>query len=356
MKKIIILVLTIVLLASAAMLLKKRKAAVANAPTPTPLTYQVKVESAENTALEQTRPFLAHLSSRTTAMISSKLSGRVTELLVHENQPVKKGDLLLRIDDASTVAELKSLQATMIAQEKDVQYSRRLNQRNKALFEAGGLAREKFEASEVAYATKQATLEMTGQKIVGLEAQFSYLSLRAPFGGIVGTILVHSGDLATPGKPLLSVNSPDQKLTFSYVPDTITVETGQEVFMDGSKIGSVIRLYSDAANGLSVAEIGLDVPLGMPNNSYVNIDLLTFSGTGCRVPLDALLQRKEGGQLMSYADGKFSVFPVSVIASNEEYALVEPCPVTPVAVASDAKLSRLPALGQIKVHGSLSNE
>lgn len=356
MKKIIIILLTIVLLGSAVMLLKKRKAAVVNAPTPTPMTYEVQVVSAETNTLTQTRPFLAHLISRNTAMISSKLSGGITEFLVLENQFVKKGELLLRIDDAGTLAEMKSLQVTLGAQEKDVQYSRRLNERNKALFEAGGLAREKFEASEVVYATKQAGLEMTRQKIVGLEVQLRYLNIRAPFDGTVGTIMARSGDLATPGKPLLSLNSPEQKLTFSYVPGSVPVKVGQEVFVDGRKVGHITIRYSDAVNGLSVAEVGLDTPLEMPNDSYVNIDLLTFSGSGCRVPLAALLQRKEGVQLMSYAGGEFTAFSVSVIASNQDYALIEPCPEVSVAVASEAKLSQLPTSGKVRVHGSVSNE
>ncbi len=356
MKKILILVLTIALLGSAAMLLKKRKQSVKDAPIPSPPTYQVKVVSATTGELKQTRPFLAQLLASDTAKIASKLSGRITEILVREDQAVKKGDLLLQIDDLELVSSIKSLQASLKAQEQDVLYSKRLNERNRALFEAGGLAREKFEASEVAYVTKQAALEATRQKINGLQVQLSYLNIQAPFDGRVGTLFVHIGDLAAPGKALLSINSLEQKLTFSYVPTTVSVQKGQETFIKGNKIGHISNLYSDAQNGLSVAEIALDAPLTMPNNSYVNIDLLTFSGSGCRIPLDALLQRAEGVQVMGYADGVFIASSVSVIAANRDYALVEPCPVSPVAVASDAKLCLLPGLGRVLVHGSRANE
>jgi biotin carboxyl carrier protein len=355
-KKIIIVVLTIALLASGAMLLKKRKQSVKNAPTPTPMTYLVKVVPAITERLEQTRPFLAQLASLETADISSKLSGRIKEVLVRENQSVKEGDLLLQIDDLEIISSIKSLQVSLKAQEKDVHYSKSLHERNKALFEVGGLAREKFEASEVTHVTKKAGLESTRQKIIGLEVQLSYLNIRAPFDGTVGTIFSRIGDLASPGKPLLSINSPGQKLNFSYVPGDVAIQTGQEAFLAGRKIGQISSLYSDAENGLSVAEVGVDTPLQMPNNSYVTIDLLTFADTGCRVPLDALLQKKEGVQVMVYADGEFASFPVSIIADNKKYALIEPCPSEPVAVASEAKLSRLPGFGQILVHRSNANE
>jgi multidrug efflux pump subunit AcrA (membrane-fusion protein) len=355
-KKIITVLLIIALLGSAAMLLKKRKQSIKNATPPTPLTYQVEIVSAATERLEQTRPFLAQLASKETAGISSKLSGRIKEILVSENQSVTEGELLLQIDDLEIVSSIKSLQVSLAAQEKDVQYTRTLHERNKALFEVGGLAREKFEASEVALVNKQAGLEATRQKIIALEVQLSYLNIKAPFAGTVGTIFSRKGDLASPGKPLLSINSPGQKLTFSYVPGEPAIQTGQEVFVAGRKIGQINTLYSDAANGLSVAEVGLENPLKMPNNSYVNIDLLTFAGTGCRVPLDALLQKKEGAQVMVYADGQFTSFPVSIIADNKDHALIEPCPVAPVAVAAEAKLSQLPGFGQVQIHRSNINE
>jgi len=356
MKKFIIVLLIITLLGSAAMLLKKRRQSIKDTATPTPLTYQVKVVPATTERLEQTRPFLAQLASSETAGISSKLSGRIKEVLVRENQSVQEGDLLLQIDDLEIVSSIRSLQVSLKAQEKDVQYTGSLHERNRALFEVGGLAREKFEASEVAYATKQAGLEAIRQKIIALEIQLSYLNIKAPFDGTVGTIFSRKGDLASPGKPLLSINSPRQKLIFSYVPGDFAIRTGQEAFMDGRKIGQIISLYSDAKNGLSVAEVGVDIPLEMPNLSYITIDVLTFAGTGCSVPIDALLQKKEGAQMMVYADGEFSPFQVTIIAGNSDHALIEPCPTSPVAVAAEAKLSQLPGYGHVLINRSGAHE
>lgn len=352
MKKVIIFLLIIILLGSAAMLLIKRKQSIKDAATPTPLTHQVKVVSATTERLEQTRSFLALLTSRETAKISSKLSGRIKAVPVRENQSVREGDLLLQIDDLEIVSSIQSLQVSLRAQKKDVQYAGSLHERNRALFAVGGLAREKFEASEVAYAVKQAGLEATRQKITALEVQLSYLNIKAPFDGTVGTIFSRTGDLANPGRPLLSINSPGQKLTFSYVPGSFAIRAGQEAFLEGRKIGQIAALYADAENGLSVAEVAVENPLEMPNNSYLTIDLLTFAASGCSVPLDALLQKKAGAQVMVYENGQFTSFPVSIIAGNRDRALIEPCPGSPVAVAAEAKLSQLPGYGHILIHGS----
>jgi len=355
-KKIIVLILIIALIGSAALLLKKRKQSVKDAPVPVSLSRQVKVVSAFDAPLQQTRPFLAKLRSVESAGISSKLSGRIEKLLVVEDQPVKKGDLLLMIDDLEIVAGIKALQATLAAQKKDVIYVKSLHDRNKSLFDVGGLAREKYEASEVAYATKQAVFEATRQQIVALEIQRDYLNIKAPFDGTVGTIFSRKGDFSSPGKPLLTLNSPGQKLIFSYVAKGFAIQKGQEVLINGKAIGQIKTLYSDAENGLLVAEVSVESPLQQPNNSYVSIEVITFAGSGCRVPVEALIQRKEGTQVMMYGKGEFSALSVSVIASNTEYALIEPCPATPVAVAAAARLSQLPGFGQVQVQGSDTHE
>lgn len=352
MKKIMIVLLTIALIVGAAMLLKKRKQSVEDIPLPIPLTLQVKVVSATTEALEQTRPFLAQLASKEIAAISSKLSGWIKEVPVKENQTVKEGDLLLQIDDQEITAAIKSQQISLAAQKKDVKYAKTLHGRNRSLLKAGGLAREEFEASEVSLVRKQAALEAIRQKIVELEVQLSYLNIKAPFDGTVGTIVSRKGNLATPGKSLLSINSIDRKLTFSYVPGITAIQTGQEVFVNGKKTGHIINLYSDADNGLAVAEVNVESPLALPNNSYVNIDVLTFSGNGCRVPLNALIMTKEGAKLMLYQDEKFVSFPVSIIADNKDHALIKPCPSVPMAVGSAAKLSELPGHGKVLINRS----
>ncbi len=120
--------------------------------------------------------------------------------------------------------------------------------------------------------------------------------------------------------------------------------------MNGEKTGQIINLYSDADNGLAVAEVSVESPLALPNNSYVTIDVLTFSGSGCRVPLNALILIEEGAKLMLYQDKKFAPFPVSIIADNKNHALVEPCPSVPMAIGAAAKLSELPGFAKVLIN------
>ena len=349
MKKIIIIMLIIALVAGAVMLLKKRKQSIKNAPVPNPVTCTVEIVFPKERQIKQTRSFLAQLVAKDIARLSSKLSGRIKEILVLENQPVEKGDILLRIDDREIISNIKGLNSTQKAQEKEIEYTQDIHARNKVLFEAGGLAREKLDASEVQYLHKKAALETTIQKIVAAKAQLSYLTITAPFDGIIGTIYLQAGSLSTPGQPLISVNSSARKLIFSFVPKGTDIIPGKNVIFENKIIGRISRLYSDANKGLSVAEIFLKAPLAKPNNSYLSINVVSFAGSGCTVPINALLHNKNKTEIMVYENNYFAPMSVTITAQNKKYAMIDPCSSFPVAVGAEAKLSQLPAYGKIRV-------
>ncbi len=349
MKKIIFILVAAGLIAGAGILLKKRMQEVKDVPIPIPTAVSVKIVLPKELSLKQTRPFLAQLTSVNIAHIATKLNGLITAVRVTENQRVKKGELLVRIDDRETLSAIKSLEKSLKSLVADLKYTQKLHTRNKAIFEVGGLSQEKLEASQVACAGKQATVEGTKQKIAAQQIQLGYLNIRAPFDGIVAAIFLRKGNLATPSQPLLTLHSPEQKLTFSYVPTSPNIAPGQTVFLGKEKIGKILKRYRDAKNGLFVAEVVLDQPLDRPDDSFLSIDVVVFSAKGCTVPIKALLHQKEGQQVMVYENGRFKAFPVIIPGQNREHALIDPCPSFPVAVGSEAKLSLLPTHGQVQI-------
>lgn len=349
MKKWISIILVVLLLAAGALLARKRKKTVTGAPVAIPITYTVRTVLPETKTISQTRAFLARLEPVTQAVISTKLNGQITEMLVRETQTVQQGDALLQIDDQEIKAGIAALQSNLSSTRKQGRYSKELHERNQAMFEAGGLPQEKLDASAVASSTTTAAIEGLEQQIKALENQLEYCHIKAPFPGIVGTIFLQQGNLATPGRPILSLHSLPQKLTFSFLPESTGIHPGQEVLLQETKIGNVAKLYSDAKAGLWVAEVALDSRQDQPNGSYLTIQIVTKTRSGCAVPTQSLLHRKQGTSLMLYQDDHFEEQAVSVMAQDSEFALIEPSVTLPVAVATEAKLSLLPSAQGINV-------
>ncbi len=349
MKKIVLLILAALLVLGGVLLLKKRKQALEEGQLPQAMSYPVKTITPGPRTVRRERSFLAKLESRRSARISSRLSGRITGIEVKEGQTVNPGQLLVRIDERETRSNLEALQASLAPARRDLAYKRSLHARNRDLFKAGGISREKLEASGVALAAAAGTVTNLEQRIKALESQLDYLNLTAPFAAVVGTVFMHRGDLAIPGRPILSLNSLERKLTFSFVPGGERVSPGQVVLHQGRRIGRVATIYDDARAALSVAEVALEKRLAGPNQSYLNIEVITGQATGCSVPRRALLHTGAGNRLMVYQGGRFRPLAVTVKLQGKRYAVITPCPQDPVAVAAEAKLSLLPAYGKVRM-------
>jgi RND family efflux transporter MFP subunit len=348
MKKIVVILVIVAVAAAGLLLLKKRKQAMIDSPLPAPAACTVRTIQAETKTVSQVRAYLAKVESVNRAVVASKINGQVVKLFVRENQSVKKGDLLVSIDDREIKAGIAALQAKYEAALKQSAYAETIYTRNKGLYDAGGLALEKFESSEVAFSTARGVVLELEQNIIILKSQLDYCHIKAASAGVVGTVFLHPGDFASLGKPVLSLNSRARKLTFRFVQDGVSLHPGMEVLLQGVRLGTIAALYDDAEMGLWVAEVSPDRQIDYPSGSYLTIEVVIKSGSGCAVPVTALLHREQGVSVMTYQNNRFSEQSVDILVPGRNFVLIESCPDSPVAVASEAKLTMLPACGAVQ--------
>jgi len=351
MKKIIITLLVIAVAVSAALFLKSQKKVVDEQPVAEVYRYNVQLQSTTTKTVRETRHFLAQLLASKSSLIASKFSADIKKIYVKENDVVKKGQMLIALDDAEIRANISSLKQQRSALKNDVENTKRTLTRNQKLLNADAISQEQYDNSYVMYQNKLATLNATEEKIKQSYAQLNYLNIKAPFSGRVGTIFVDAGNLAIPGKPIISLNSDDQKLIFSYVATSQPIIEGQKVLIDNQLVGTIARRYDDAKNALLVAEVKLSMPLHYANKAYLNIDVVIAETEGCSVPLNALLHRKDETVLMVYKNSHFEPFEADIILQDDRDAILTGCPDAPFATASEAKLALLPALGTVNITG-----
>ena len=352
-------VLTVSLVAVALLLIKgksllnERQEQIKEAPTPSEKTLWVSTVQGREGMLKQKRSILAQIVAKKGIALSTKLPGYIEEVLVTEAQEVKKGDLLVRIDSFELRSNIEALQKTLAAQKSDLALAKSVYERNRKLVAIGGISKENFTASKVAMEMKASALEGTEQKLSQLQHQLSYLEIRAPFDGVIERILLHKGDLAVTGKPVLSMNDTKQKLLFSYTPAAqMPVKKEQDVYYDNRLVGHVNSIYPVAQNGLQVAEVALKEPLALPVGSSVNVDILIKEAKGCILPDTTVVHKKEGDYVMVYKEGRFTPQKVHIMLVDNNRILLEACPAYPVASAGEAKLSALPAYDNIGIIGA----
>lgn len=162
------------------------------------------------------------VKAETVSMISSKVIGAVTSILVKNGDRVKKGQLLMTIDDADVLQKVRASEAAYQAAlngrdaaEENFNLAESTYLRFKKLFEEHALTPQEMNEVEtkknVAYSQfKQAEAMMNQSEAVLKEAKvfLSYTGIKSPIYGIVSEKKIDVGTMASPGMHLITIEDP----------------------------------------------------------------------------------------------------------------------------------------------------
>lgn len=126
--------------------------------------------------------------------ISARLSAYVKEVRVAAGSQVRKGDVLVLLDDREVQEQLKAAQVQQAQAETEFNRARKL-------METGATTEQALTAARAAFDAAQAQVRQT-------QVMLTYTTLAAPIDGVVTDRRVEAGDLANPGQVLLSVYDP----------------------------------------------------------------------------------------------------------------------------------------------------
>jgi RND family efflux transporter MFP subunit len=138
------------------------------------------------------------------ATVAAQVSGRLLELRVDAGSRVKKGELLARIDTREAGETAAAAKARQVDARAAWERARQLQQQKFISAAAVDRARAEYDAAQA------------GAAAAGV-AQ-SHGTIVAPFAGIVAERHAEAGEMATPGKPLLTLYEPSALRVVASVP------------------------------------------------------------------------------------------------------------------------------------------
>jgi membrane fusion protein (multidrug efflux system) len=157
----------------------------------------------------QTAPQIAEAVGTVQPQFKTTVSARVTaniiELPVAAGQHVRKGDLLVRMDDRDMRARRQQAQEALRRTEATRDLAQSDFERDKALFEKQVIPKSEFDQTELRLKTSTADVAGLEQAHHDTEVTLGYAVIRSPYDGVVIDKLSDVGDLAAPGKPLLTL-------------------------------------------------------------------------------------------------------------------------------------------------------
>ena len=189
------------------------------------------------------------------ADLRAEVSAIVLAVLKENGQPVKRGDLLVRLDDTAIRDAMVSAQEAQRVGVQASDQAERQFQRLQTLRSSGMASAQQLEDAEIRRNNTQSDLSAAKARMVLARQQLARTEARAPFDGIVSDRKVSAGDTAQIGKELLKVIDP-RSLRFEGLvsSDAIqSVRAGQSVSFRVNGYGSQefagrIRLVSPTAN------------------------------------------------------------------------------------------------------------
>ncbi len=152
--------------------------------------------------------FDARVESERQAVLSAQVSGSVVQVLVHAGDHVAAGQVLLRLDSAAAVhmaeagaAQSRAAQARLAEAGKD--YSRA-----KALRAQDYISQAAMDKAEAHFQSLKAQAEAELAQAQSSLSEAGHYTIRAPFDGVVKDVPITLGDMAMPGRILVSLYDP----------------------------------------------------------------------------------------------------------------------------------------------------
>ncbi|MCF8085343.1 MAG: efflux RND transporter periplasmic adaptor subunit [Desulfohalobiaceae bacterium] len=350
----------VALIIGAFLLVQNKRQELANAPKyggdPRPVT----VTEAEKGDLRLTRDYLAVVEPDKEADVAPRVQAEVEEVCVDEGDAVSQGDVLLRLDSAETRhrlqevkarisearAELSGNRATIRALEESWRFWQAERERARSLADKGSLSPSEAENTAQKAAEVRGNLESAREKSKAIqsrirsleqqkeavESQLGYYTLKSPFSGVVAERRVDPGDMASPSRTLVRVQTTDRlKLAFD-VPqkDLSRVSQGQNATfsVDGHKRSAPISLMHPSLNKARMmrAEVRLrnGAGQGLEPGAYVPLSVvLDTLRDATLVPRSSLIPSPEGQKhVFAVEQGRLEPRAVEVLGSNGDRAAV----------------------------------
>ncbi len=235
--------------------------------------------------------------------LNIEISGKIEKIYFQEGQRVKKGDLLLTINDDEIVAQLERLKYTQKLNE-DMEY------RMRQLLDKEAISREEYDISLT-------TLNTTLSDIKEREARIAKHKLYAPFDGIIGLRQVSEGSYITPSDLIANIyNINPIKIEFS-IPgkysslvnngDSINfkVESSENVFM--GTIYAVEPRIDPRTLTLQIRAICNNDEEVLIPGQFANIDyILNVLTDALMVPSESVIPELNSHKIFTYKNGQVS--------------------------------------------------
>jgi membrane fusion protein, multidrug efflux system len=270
------------------------------APTDAPQGLASAVVAAQEASTSNAYEGVVEALRQTT--IAAQVSGAVVALQVKAGDTVRAGQVMMRIDaraaDQAAMAGAAQARAARSAMEE----ATRDVERQQQLFAQGFISRAALDRAQAHFKTAQAEAAAQLAQANAAKAQSEFHVVRAPYAGVVAGVSVVLGDMALPGRPLLTLYDPAALRVTAAIPQTARRATPlvAEAEIPGAAASRIQPVHVQLLPTVDAASHTLELRLDLPGpiraapGMFARVWLATDAADArLFVPAQALVRRAE---------------------------------------------------------------
>lgn len=194
------------------------------------------------------------------AAVTSRVVANIVEMRVSAGQRVSNGETLAVLDDRDLRHRVEQAQDGVRSAEATLEQAQSDYKRDKPLFDQQVITPYDFEHTQTNLKTAEANLHRLQQAEREAEVNLSYAVIHSPFTGVVVDKLANLGDLAAPGKPLLTMYEQGRLWLEANVPEDL---------MDRIRLNELLTFRIDALSREMQGRVAEIVPSSDPSSRTV---------------------------------------------------------------------------------------
>ena len=364
MKRIIFTVVIMALIAGGVFVIIDKQKNLSTLPKPSSQPPAVETAIAAAGSIDVKSRQIGEVQAYVQADVAPRIMGYILSITKREGDPVTKGEIVCTVDDRELSKRAESSQAEVLATKQRLagarsvyETQRSVTGRDEKLYAAGAISKEALERSRSSLDSAKAAVDAYEENIHGLQRnveaarlQVGYSQIEAPFSGIVTKRSADPGDLAVPGKAILTIQQPSPVKLVVQVPQELIgrIRPGSKLLLNNGSSTlqvSVTKVYPALGKNLlgSVEAVLPKSPFGLPTGSTVAVDIVTVAAAGVIVPESAVFRTEKGAFVYTVNNGIVHARQVEVLGLGDGKAVLKGgvVPGTQVAVAQENKLLTL---------------
>ncbi len=183
--------------------------------------------------------------------LAFEVGGQMLEVELKEGEPVKKGQLLLRLDPSSFELRVQEANASVAQSQAALDNAVADYERQEELWEKRVIPRSHYDDAEAALNTTTAQHEQAAKRLDIVRDDLAKTRLEAPFDGFIASVSVDAFATVGAGEPVLTLYADNAFETAFSVPSTVI-----NAISVGDAVSIVVPELPGVSGSGTITEVG----------------------------------------------------------------------------------------------------